>query len=134
MKEKLRNFMIGRYGTDQFSRFLTILTLVFCVLYLLFRSPLLFFAAVLALVYSYFRMLSKNHQKRYAENLVYIRQSGKIKAFFKGHSGGTGPKTKDKNFHIYNCPKCRQKIRIPRGKGKISIKCPKCGTEFVKRS
>ena len=76
-------------------------------------------------------MFSKNVSKRYAENQAYLAKSYKIRCFFA--------KQKDlfrqrKQYHIYKCPGCSQKIRIPRGKGKIEIRCPKCGTKFMKKS
>ena len=41
---------------------------------------------------------------------------------------------KDRNNRYFNCPKCRQTVRVPRGKGKISITCPKCREKFIKKT
>ena len=35
-------------------------------------------------------------------------------------------------YHYYRCPQCRQKLRVPRGRGRIQISCPRCGTQFIK--
>ena len=86
---------------------------------------------VLLLILIYLRMFSRNISKRYAENQKYLELENKVKRFF-GRQKYIQEQRKD--FHIYTCPQCRQKIRIPKGKGKISIRCPKCGAEFVKKS
>ena len=130
MREKLQRFMWGRYGNDQLNRFLMILVLVLLVLSMIFRGPF-YFLALAALIYSYFRMFSRNVTKRYAENQTYLTKIYKIRTFF------TRQKSMWKQrriYHIYKCPNCRQKIRIPRGKGKIEIRCPKCSTTFIKKS
>ena len=130
MKEKLYRFMQGRYGNDQLNRFLMILVIVCLVLSMLGIRPF-YIVGILCLVFSYYRMLSKNYNKRRAENSVYLRYEYKAKQFWATWKRDMGQR---KTHHIYNCPSCRQKIRIPRGKGKIEIRCPKCGQTFIKKS
>ena len=130
MKERFARFMQGRYGADNFSRFLMVATLVFLVLSM-FTGRIFWYIAIALLIYSYFRMFSRNISKRYTENQKYLQLKGKVVSFFKGQKNMAGQM---KDYHIYKCPQCKQKIRIPRGKGKIEITCPKCKTTFIKRS
>ena len=86
---------------------------------------------VLLIVFIYIRMFSRKLTKRYAENQKYLAVENKVRHFF-GQKKYIQQQRKD--YHIYSCPSCKQKIRIPKGKGKVSVRCPKCGTEFVKNS
>lgn len=135
LREMLAKFMYGRYGTDRLNMFLLIVLIVCAGLNLFVRNG--YFSIVMSswetllIVLIYYRMFSRNIQKRYAENQKYLSLENKVKRFF-GRTKYIQEQRKD--FHIYTCPQCRQKIRIPKGKGKISIRCPKCGAEFVKKS
>ena len=135
MRERFSRFMQGRYGVDQFSNFLVILALIFMVLELFIpvsyvRSGLNSLGLLL-LIYAYFRIFSKNHYKRYAENERYMKYYNKVRFFLarkKNHM------EQRRTHRIYKCPSCRQSIRVPKGKGKIAITCPKCRTEFIRKS
>ena len=106
MKDKLNRFMQGRYGVDNLSRFILI-------------------------IYTYFRILSRNISARYAENQKYLGYTQKIRSQFNREKNMMEQR---KTHHIYTCPGCGQKIRIPRGKGqKVEIECPKCHEKFIKR-
>lgn len=135
LREMLAKFMYGRYGTDRLNMFLLIVLIVCAGLNLFVRNG--YFSIVMSswetllIVLIYHRMFSRNIQKRYAENQKYLSLENKVKRFF-GRTKYIQEQRKD--FHIYTCPQCRQKIRIPKGKGKISVRCPKCGAEFVKKS
>ncbi|MCR4740652.1 MAG: hypothetical protein K5886_10405 [Lachnospiraceae bacterium] len=123
--------MTGRYGMDQYNRFLGGAAF-FLIVIGFFVKVLLLDAAVLALIgYMYFRVFSKNIPKRYEENRKFLSISGRVTGFM-------GQKKRMlidmKTHHIYKCPTCKQKIRVPRGKGRIEISCPKCGTKFIKQS
>ena len=131
MKDKIYRFMQGRYGTDDFYKFLFWVALIGIVINWFFKSQLLSFAVTLILVYAMYRVLSKNHSARYAENQRYLQATAKIRYWFDQQKKLMEER---KYHHIYTCPKCRQKIRIPKGKGKIMIRCPKCHHEFQKRS
>lgn len=135
MREKIARFMQGRYGVDQFSNFLVMAAVVLMVLEMFIRIPLvrmIFNTVTLVLiVYAYVRILSKNINKRYAENETFMRYYGRFKNFAarkKAHM------VQRRTHHIYKCPNCKQSIRVPKGKGRIASTCPRCKTEFIKRS
>ena len=132
MKDKFLRFMYGRYGVDQFSQCLVVLGILFLLLSGFTRNGGIFYLLSLAiLVYSYFRMFSRNHSKRYAENQLYLKYTAGIRKKISAIRYGFSQR---KHYHIYKCPSCGQKIRIPRGKGKIEIRCPKCNAHFIKKS
>ncbi len=130
-KEKLQRFMIGRYGTDQLARFLSGCILVLLILNLFIRDRILYWLALALLSYCYFRMFSKNISARLRENAVYLRWRSQVTEKLKKWKAQAVQAWK---YHIYRCPGCGQKIRIPRGRGKVSIHCPKCHTDFIRRS
>ena len=136
MRDKFNRFMQGRYGVDAFARFMMGVALVAIILSIFFRSgsrmgALLDTVGLLVLLYTYYRMLSRDIQKRYQDNEKYLAATAKIRQRFNREKSMMNQR---KTHHIYSCPGCGQKIRIPRGKGKIEIECPKCHTKFVKRS
>ena len=132
MKDKFLRFMYGRYGVDQFSKCLVVFGILFLLLSGFTRNGGIFYLLSLAiLVYSYFRMFSRNHSKRYAENQLYLKYTAGIRKKISAIRYGFSQR---KHYHIYKCPSCGQKIRIPRGKGKIEIRCPKCNAHFIKKS
>ena len=131
MKEKIARFMAGRYGVDYLGRFTIIAGLIALLLAGWTRSSLLNLLAWVLIIYAYYRMFSRNVYKRTQENQWYLNKTYKIRCFFARQKNML---TQRKTHHIYKCPTCKQKIRIPRGKGKIEIRCPKCNTTFIKKS
>jgi len=130
LKDKFIRFMQGRYGNDQLNRTLMFGAIVFLLLSIV-AGDVFYLLAVAVMGYAYFRMFSKNTYKRAGENQRYLQLEWKVKAKW-------GKKKNElkqlKTHHIYKCPSCKQKIRVPRGRGKIAIRCRKCGNEFVKKS
>lgn len=131
MREKMVRFMQGRYGVDQLSQCLTWVAMVLVILDLFVRSNTLSALGMLCLIYAYYRIFSRKYEKRQAENSWYLKHTYKLRMYFL--------KQKDyakirKNYHIYTCSKCKQKIKIPKGKGKIMVTCPKCKHQFQRRS
>lgn len=131
MREKLRRFMQGRYGADQLSRFLTATGLVLIILNLFVHSNAITYLVMALLVYCYYRMFSRDYNRRYAENQKFLTWQNKIKYKVNNWKRNLADR---KTHHIYKCPSCGQKIRVPRGKGKIIVTCPKCRAEFQKKS
>ena len=137
MRDKFNKFMQGRYGVDELSRFTMGVALALIILTMFVNivnrsvGSVLDFLGIAAIVYAYFRIFSRNIQQRYAENQKYLQMTSKLRLRFNKEKNLMKQR---KSHHIYACPGCGQKIRIPRGKGKIEIECPKCHTKFVKRS
>lgn len=131
MKEKIQRFMIGRYGFDECSKFLLGVALVLCVLDIFINNIFLHSWFLLLVLIVYFRTFSRNHHERYEENQKFLSLKNKFLA--RWHSEKSLMQQR-KTHHIYKCPTCQQKIRVPKGKGRICITCPKCKTEFTKIS
>lgn len=123
--------MIGRYGGDSLSKFMLGTAVVLLVFAMGFRNNFLNTLACLLVLLCYFRMFSRNYQKRAEENQKFLELKGKAATFLKREKEYFEQR---KTHHIYKCPSCKQKIRVPKGKGKICITCPKCHTEFIKKS
>lgn len=130
--------MQGRYGNDQLNRFIMVIMMI-CLVLSFFAGNVFYIIGVLLLLYLYYRMFSRNIYRRSAENQVYLRLRDRVLGVFRSKKGfpygnHTNPSNRDNSHRIYSCPSCRQKIRVPKGKGRIAIRCPKCGNEFIKRT
>lgn len=131
MKEKINKFFQGRYGSDELHSLLMILFVILFLIYCITKSYIFNILSFCTIAYAIFRMLSKNIIKRQKENQKFLYYKNNISSWFKRTKSNL---SKSSSFCIYLCPKCRQKVRVPKGKGKICIKCPKCSKEFTKRS
>lgn len=131
MKEKFIRFMYGRYGMDSLGKFTIAVGLISIVLSSFVRWRFLPVLSWACIIYTYYRMFSKNIYKRSSENQWYLNKTYKVRNFIYKQKQLFAQR---KTHHIYTCPSCKQKIRVPRGKGKIEIRCPKCSTTFIKKS
>ena len=130
-KDKMARFMYGRYGMDQLSRNLSLICLVLLIVTMFVRNNMIYMIALFGIVYTYFRVFSRNISRRSEENEKYLRFHYKVVGKLNKIKFRI---TDSKTHRIFRCPSCSQKIRVPRGKGKISIKCPKCRIEFIKKT
>jgi len=119
----MRNFMVGRYGTDKLNMVILSAGLAACLISAFADSVkinlLLTGVSYGLMIWALYRSFSRNTYKRYQENRKFLQ-------FFE--------RLKDREHRYYDCPKCRQVVRVPRGKGKIAITCPKCKERFVKKT
>ena len=96
-----------------------------------FGLRIFYVLALALLVYAYYRMFSKDLSKRSAENQWYLKKEMKVRGWGQRKKKAIAGR---KEYKIYKCPKCGQKIRVPRHKGKIAIRCRKCGEEFIRKT
>lgn len=124
--------MYGRYGSDQLNMAILIaavlVSLTNSVLTVFLRestvysgivAPILSVIVYGLLIYSFFRMFSRNIYKRQRENRRFTQLWMRLK---------------DRNNRYFRCPNCKQTVRVPRGRGKICIRCPKCGEKFTRKT
>ena len=118
-----RRFMAGRYGTDKLNMTILGVGLAFEVIGIFVQNDL---ADMILTTLSYgcmfwavYRSFSRDTYKRYQENRKYLLLVDRLK---------------DREHKHFDCPRCRQVVRVPRGKGKIAITCPKCKEKFIKKT
>ena len=119
----LRRFMMGRYGNDKLNMVILgaglIASLISVFIHFMPVNLALTALSYGLMAWAIFRMLSRNTYKRYQENRKYLSLVQRLK---------------DREQRYFDCPKCRQQVRVPRGKGKIAITCPKCREKFIKKT
>jgi len=120
---KLQRFMAGRYGTDRLNMTILGIGLAACLISPFFHRPLInLLLTALSyglMIWAICRSLSRNTYARYQENRKFLQ-------FFD--------RLRDRQHRYYDCPKCHQVVRVPRGKGKIAITCPKCREKFIRKT
>ncbi len=123
IKNAFRNFMVGRYGTDKLNMAILFCGVVVCLVSMFIPVAqvklVLTLAAYGLMFWAMFRCFSRNTYKRYRENRKYLMLLDRIK---------------DREHRYFECPKCHQPVRVPKGKGKIAVTCPKCKGKFVKKT
>ncbi len=131
----LQNFMMrllyGRNGFDNLARLSYGLSMILLVVNIFASSVIIYFTWIGLFAYSMFRTFSRNITKRYAENKKYLEMTAGIRK----RTSLVKLQVRDhKTSRYYICKGCQQQIRVPKGKGIIEIRCPKCGERFIKRT
>lgn len=123
MSAGMRRFMAGRYGTDRLNMTILVAALVIVLIYGFLPNGtvkvLLWALSYALMIWAIFRSMSRNTYKRYEENRRFCAVFDRLK---------------DRDHRYFQCPRCHQSVRVPRGKGKIAITCPKCSERFIRKS
>ena len=130
-RDRIQRMMYGRYGNDDLNRLLSLVSIIMLVISMFLRYRFIYWIGLGLLVLVYVRTFSKNIPKRYEENQKYVAFKNKYTGWFKLKISHLKQR---KVYRFFSCPTCGQKVRVPKGKGKIEIICPKCRQSFTKRS
>ena len=122
----LSRFMAGRYGGDQLNLFLIALYMVLYVAGLFIRVLLLELLGTAVLAVSLLRSLSRNIERRRAENARFLQTVRPLQRWWMN--------AHDREHRYFKCPNCGQNMRVPRGKGRITVHCRTCGAAFEEKS
>jgi len=129
MRNGFYRFMAGRYGNDSFNNFLLVFSFIFLIINFVLKLNIISILVEVLLIYMLYRSFSKNFVKRHAENNFFI----KLKYLFHKRYLLIKKQISDFKHRYYMCPNCHQIVRVPKGKGKVIIKCAKCHNEFERR-
>lgn len=124
MKYRLRTFFSGRNGIDNLGKTLLWGALIIMILSTLLGLGILYSVALVLLCYVYIRAFSRNLERCQRQNAKYLSWRNFRKLRFQQR----------KTHKFYRCPKCKQQLRVPKGKGRISITCRSCGERFEKKT
>lgn len=128
---RLFGFMSGRNGNDQLGLAMLVAALLLNIIFRMTRIFLFGIAAMALLFLVIFRMFSRDLGKRQEENRRFMSLWYDAKRSF---SDWRLRRSQSKDYKFFVCPSCHNRLRVPRGKGKIQITCPKCGQRFGGKS
>ncbi len=130
IRNAIQRFMYGRYGNDQLNVFFIALYLALYLIFVFTRVSVLYWICLVLIFISLFRMLSRNLSRRREENVKFMRAAGPVLQWFRMQR----TIRRDKEHRYFKCPNCGQQLRVPRGKGKITVTCRGCGASFQEKS
>lgn len=134
LREALIRFMSGRYGWDMLGFALWILYMILWFVGLFVRSVVIDVLMLAVLVYELFRFFSRNTYARRRENEWFETQYRKVRTVFspknRSYSGKRAKSPKDKEHIFRQCPHCKADLRLPRKRGKHTVRCPRCNERF----
>lgn len=136
-REDMRDVMSRRCGLDELNNFIMLIAFIYIVTALFTRKRLFVLMGAAFVVLCYLRVFSKNLDKRRKENDFYMNYMGGVVKLVKYWKLCLKMKIKtmrDKEYAYFVCNTCRQIVRVPKGKNKVNIRCPKCNMTFVKRT
>lgn len=123
-------FMHGRYGTDQLNNTMIVAYLVLYVLSIITRLAVFYWIALVFMFVTIFRAMSRQIDRRRAENAQFMRVARPLMSGCKH----LRMRLRDKDHRYFKCPHCKQQMRVPRGKGRITVHCRSCGATFEEKS
>ena len=125
-------FMQGRYGgTDKLNRFLIYGAIALMVVNMFLNLSLLSLLSTAMYVYAIFRMFSKNMHARYQENVKFEQIFGKTQTSVRQFIVRM---KNSKQYKYFTCPKCKSRLKLPRGVGEVTVTCGKCGEKIKKKA
>lgn len=134
MRNWLSRVMYGRYGADQLGRAISVVICVLAVVALIGAKTwlrFLWYPALLGLIYNYYRMFSRNIYKRQQENQWYLTRTDGLRRKLRLKKDQFRQR---QDYKFFTCPQCSTTVRVPKGKGTITITCPKCRNKFTRKS
>ena len=130
MRNAIQRFFYGRYGNDQLNKALVGAYFVLFLLSVITHIELLDIIGTVALFLALFRMLSSNTSPRREENAKFLKKAHPAIKWLRMQQ----TIRKDKDHRYFKCPNCSQYLRVPRGKGKITVTCRSCRASFQEKS
>lgn len=136
-REDMKEVMSRRCGLDELNNFIMLIAFIYIVTAMFTQKRLFVLMGAVFVVLCYFRVFSKNLEKRRKENAFYMNYMGGVVKLVKHWKLCLKMKIKtiqDKEYAYFVCNTCGQIVRVPKGKNKVNIRCPKCNMTFIKRT
>lgn len=130
IRNAIQRFMYGRYGNDPLNLFLLGLYLLVYLVFIFVRVEPLYWISFALLLITLFRLLSRNIERRRMENAKFMKAAGPVISWLHMRRD----MRRDKEHVYFKCPSCGQRLRVPRGKGQITVTCRSCGASFQEKS
>ena len=130
IRNALQRFMYGRYGNDQLNMVLVLLSLALYLVFVVTSWTFLYAVSFMLMAVALFRCLSRNYDRRRAENGKILSLVQPVTRWYRLRR----TIRRDKDHCYFKCPNCGQQLRVPRGKGRITVTCRGCGASFQEKS